>query len=216
MAVFLLNREIVFPPPELADDEGLLAIGGDLSEERLLLAYRMGIFPWYSEGEPLLWWSPDPRLILPPEEFHVSRRLARVIRQGVFRITMDEAFGSVIRACAEAPRHDQDGTWITGEMIDAYCRLHAAGYAHSVECWREEELTGGLYGVSIGNCFFGESMFSRGSDASKVALAALVGHVESWSSALIDCQIATQHLARMGAREVSRKEFLRLLNGSSR
>ena len=176
MPVFLLDKDLVFPPPDLADEGGLLAIGGDLSEKRLLLAYRMGIFPWYSEGDPLLWWSPDPRLILLPEEFHVSRRLARVIRQGVFRITMDEAFGSVIRACAETPRHDQGsrgsparpGTWITGEMVEAYCRLHAAGYAHSVECWREDELAGGLYGVSLGNCFFGESMFSRASDASKV------------------------------------------------
>ncbi len=216
MPVFLLDKDLVFPSPDLAGEEGLLAIGGDLSEGRLLLAYRMGVFPWYSEGDPLLWWSPDPRLILLPDEFHVSRRLARVIRQGVFRITMDEAFGRVIRACAESPRADQDGTWITGEMIEAYCRLHAAGYAHSVECWREDELVGGLYGVNLGNCFFGESMFSRTSDASKAALAALVDHVKSWPFALIDCQIATPHLSRMGAREVSRKEFLRLLKRSLR
>ena len=214
MTVFLLDKDLVFPPPHLADDSGLLAVGGDLSEERLLLAYRMGIFPWYSEGEPLLWWSPDPRLILLPEEFHVSRRLSRVIRQGVFRVTMDEAFEQVMRACAESPRPAQDGTWITGEMIDAYCRLHASGYAHSVECWRGDKLAGGLYGINLGNSFFGESMFSRVSDASKVALAALVEHVKSWPFALIDCQIATPHLSRMGASEVSREKFMRLLERS--
>ena len=214
MAVFLLDNDLVFPPPHLADESGMLAVGGDLSEERLLLAYRMGIFPWYSEGEPLLWWSPDPRLILLPEEFHVSQRLSRVIRQGVFRVTMDAAFDSVIRACAEAPRSGQGGTWITEEMIDAYCRLHASGYAHSVECWRGDELAGGLYGISIGNAFFGESMFSRVSDASKAALAALVEQIKSWPFALIDCQVATPHLSRMGAREVSREEFMRLLERS--
>jgi len=214
MSVFLLDDNLIFPPVHLADEGGLLAVGGDLSEERLLLAYRSGIFPWYSDGEPLLWWSPDPRLILLPNELHVSRRLARVVKQGVFRVTMDEAFEPVMRACAETPRPGQDGTWISEEMVAAYCRLHASGYAHSIECWRGDELVGGLYGISVGNTFFGESMFSHVSDASKTALVTLVEHVKSWPDVLIDCQVTTEHLARMGAREVSRREFIRLLKRS--
>lgn len=214
MSVFLLDERLLFPPVHLADEGGLLAVGGDLSEERLLLAYRSGIFPWYSDDEPLLWWSPDPRLILLPDELHVSRRLARVVKQGLFNVTMDTAFEQVMRACAETPRPGQDGTWITEEMVAAYCALHASGYAHSVECWRDDELAGGLYGISIGSAFFGESMFSHVSDASKTALVALVEHVRSWPEVFIDCQVTTEHLSRMGAREIPRREFMRLLKRS--
>jgi leucyl/phenylalanyl-tRNA--protein transferase len=210
MPIFRLTEALVFPPPHLAED-GLLAVGGDLSEERLLLAYRMGIFPWYSEGEPILWWSPDPRLILLPNEFHVSRRLDRIIRCGAFTVTMDEAFEPVMRACADAPRPGQRGTWITRTMIRAYRGLHASGYAHSVASWREGTLVGGLYGVSLGRCFFGESMFAHVSDASKVALAALVDQLRAWGFLLIDCQVRTRHLVSLGAREVTRRRFLNLL-----
>ena len=211
MPVFRLTDDLVFPPPQLATRRGLLAVGGDLRVERLLLAYSMGIFPWYSEGEPILWWSPDPRLILLPGEFHVSTRLARVIRQGIFTVTMDEAFDRIIEGCAAAPRPGQHGTWIVPEMIAAYCRLHQAGYAHSVECWQDGALAGGLYGVSLGECFFGESMFHRVPNASKVALAALAARLKSWGFSMIDCQLTTGHLVRLGAREISRRRFLRML-----
>ena len=189
----------------------MLAVGGDLREERLLLAYAMGIFPWYSEGEPILWWSPDPRLILPLDRFHESRRLQRMLRQGTFRVTMDTAFDRVIEACATIPRDGQDGTWIMPEMIEAYCRLHEAGYAHAAECWRGGELVGGIYGVSLGACFFGESMFSRVSNASKVALATLVAQLKAWGFHMIDCQVTTPHMLSLGACEVRREEFLRML-----
>lgn len=211
MSVFLLDEDLVFPPPHLAVDEGLLAIGGDLSEQRLLLAYSMGIFPWYSEGEPILWWSPDPRLVLFPYEFHTSRRLARSIKRGIYRITFDRAFDRVIRECAQAKRPSQDGTWIRPEMIRAYCRLHQSGFAHSVECWSGTQLAGGLYGVSIGACFFGESMFSAVPDASKVALAALIDRAKQWGFHFIDCQVSSPHLLSLGARELPRADFLRLL-----
>ncbi len=213
MPVFQLTDALIFPPPVLAED-GLLAVGGDLSEDRLLLAYRTGIFPWYSEEEPILWWSPDPRLILIPDEFHASRRLDRLVRQGVFSVTFDTAFDRVIEACGQAPRPGQDGTWITPEMREAYIGLHESGYAHSVECWQGEALAGGLYGVSLGRCFFGESMFSTMPNASKVALAALVRRLRSWSFDLIDCQVYTPHLCSLGAREIPREAFLEWLDAS--
>lgn len=216
MPVFRLTDELAFPPPELAADEGLLAVGGDLSVDRLLLAYSLGIFPWYSEGDPILWWTPDPRMILLPGELKVSRRLARTIRQGVFHVTLDRAFPAVLQRCASISRPTQDGTWITGAMADAYIRLHGEGYAHSVECWRGGELAGGLYGVSLGGCFFGESMFSDASDASKVALAALVEHALRTGITLIDCQVHTPHLESLGARDVSRDRFLALLKQGQR
>lgn len=215
MPVFRLTEELVFPPPHLAED-GLLAIGGDLRQERLLLAYRSGIFPWYSEGEPILWWSPDPRIILLPDEFHAARRLQRVIKQGVFRVTLDTAFEEVIRSCATAPRKGQPGTWITRAMQKAYCALHHAGYAHSIECWQNDELAGGLYGVSLGACFFGESMFSRIPNASKVALATAVAQFKRWGIGLIDCQVSNEHLSRLGAREIPRSRFLKLLEHALR
>jgi leucyl/phenylalanyl-tRNA--protein transferase len=194
----------------------LLAVGGDLSSERLLLAYQLGIFPWYAEGQPILWWSPDPRLILEPEEFHISRRLHQTLKKGLFKVTFDRAFGSVIRACATVRRRGQHGTWITPDMQRAYIHLHELGYAHSAESWLEGKLAGGIYGVSLGRCFFGESMFSIDSDASKVALAALVQKLKAWGFHMIDAQVTTQHLVSLGAREVSRGVFLRRLEAALR
>jgi leucyl/phenylalanyl-tRNA---protein transferase len=208
MPVFRLSDQIVFPPPELSREDGLLAVGGDLSIKRLVLAYKRGIFPWYDGGNPVLWWSPDPRLVLYPNELHVSRSLMKTLQQKRFSVTLDQAFSQVILACADMPRENQPGTWITGDMIDAYCRLHAAGLAHSVEVWKNGELAGGLYGVSLGQCFFGESMFAQENNASKVGLVALVNQLQKWSFSLIDCQVTTQHLVRLGAREISRKQFL--------
>jgi leucyl/phenylalanyl-tRNA---protein transferase len=212
--VFRLTDAIIFPPPELAEDDGLLAVGGNLSTDRLVLAYSMGIFPWYSDGDPILWWSPDPRLILIPEELKISRSLRQTIKKGVYNITIDRAFEQVIRECSAINRKHEDGTWITDEMIEAYVRLHKAGYAHSVEAWAGEygeELAGGLYGVVLGRAFFGESMFARKSDASKVAFALLAGQLAEKGFELIDCQVTTAHLKRFGAREVPRSEFLERL-----
>ncbi len=210
--MFKLSRRIEFPPPNLAEPDGLLAIGGDLSVERLKLAYSLGIFPWFNLGDPILWWSPDPRLVLFPEEFRVSARLERTIRSRKFRVTFDTAFDRVIAACKRAPRPGQDGTWITEDMQAAYIRLHKAGFAHSVEAWRGEQLVGGLYGVSLGAAFFGESMFARTPDASKVALAALVERLRAWEFHFIDCQVHTRHLASLGARDIPRAEFLQRLD----
>jgi leucyl/phenylalanyl-tRNA---protein transferase len=201
-----------FPPPEQALDDpaGLLAAGGDLSPARLLAAYRRGIFPWYSPGQPVLWWSPDPRAVLFPDEFHVSRSLAKTLRNGGFRIAVDQDFEAIIDACA-APRAHSLGTWITDEMRAAYLTLHRLGHAHSVEAWLGAELVGGLYGVRLGGVFFGESMFSRARDASKVALAHLVAVCRRNSIAVIDCQLASRHLASLGARSIPRRQFQALL-----
>ena len=211
MPVFTLSRRLSFPPVHLAIQEGLLAVGGDLSVERLLLAYRSGIFPWYSEGEPILWWSPDPRLVLYPEELRISRSLAKVIKRDVFRVTFNKAFESVVQACAQTKRSYGEGTWITDAMKDAYCELHRHGYACSVEAWQADELVGGLYGVALGRVFFGESMFSRVSNSSKVAFVALVRCLGRMKFELIDCQVKTDHLIRFGAREIPRKLFLEQL-----
>lgn len=209
--IFGLTDDLVFPPPYLAREDGLLAVGGDLSVERLLLAYQQGIFPWYSEGDPILWWSPDPRLVLQPEDFHISKRLARIIRQGVFKVTFDTAFRRVITFCSHPRSEAEPGTWIVPEMIEAFVCLHEAGYAHSVECWQNDELVGGLYGVSIGRIFFGESMFSSVPNSSKIALAYLVKLLLVWEFDLIDCQMKTDHLIRLGAREIAGNEFSRRL-----
>lgn len=214
MPVFLLNNRIEFPPPRLASEIGLLAIGGDLSRKRLLLAYRMGIFPWFSEREPIMWWSPDPRLVLYPEEIKVSKSLQKIMKKEIFRITIDSAFDQVINACAEIRRKNNEGTWIVNDMIEAYCRLHESGFAHSVEAWRHDKLVGGLYGVSLGGCFFGESMFTRISNASKVAFVKLVEHLKTLSFDLIDCQLTTTHLKQFGAREIPRSQFLAQLEKS--
>jgi leucyl/phenylalanyl-tRNA--protein transferase len=205
--IFGLTSDMVFPPPQLAREDGLLAMGGDLSEERLILAYSMGIFPWFSEGDPILWWSPDPRLILELDELHISKRLARIIKQDVFEVTCDTAFSEVIESCSRSRPGKEEGTWIVPEMIDAYVRLHELGYAHSVECWQEGELVGGLYGVSLGRVFFGESMFSRASNSSKVALVYLVKLLREWKFNLIDCQLRSDHLVSLGAKEISGWEF---------
>lgn len=207
MPVFRLGRSTSFPPPEQANAEGLLAVGGDLSVDRLLAAYRGGIFPWY-DRPPILWWSPDPRLVLFPEDFRVSRSLRSTLRKGLFEIRVDTAFAQVIDACASVKRSWQRGTWINPDMQRAYTALFAAGYAHSIESWQDGELVGGLYGVSLGRCFFGESMFSRRSDASKVALAALMAECKARQIELIDCQLRTEHLLRLGAHEILRSQFL--------
>lgn len=213
MPVYRLSRELAFPSPHEAEPEGLLAVGGDLGSARILLAYSMGIFPWYSEGQPILWWSPDPRCILDLDDFHVSKRLRRVLNQGKFQVTFDEDFRSVIGACAGVERRDQDGTWITPEMERAYVRLHDAGVAHSVECWFGKELVGGIYGIALGRGFFGESMFHRETDASKVALARLVDRLAGWDFHFIDAQVTTSHMLSLGAREVPRAAFLKSLEG---
>ena len=186
-------------------------MGGDLSARRLIRAYRQGIFPWYSDGQPLLWWSPDPRAVLFPERLNISRSLRKTIRKGLFRITFDCDFPAVIEACAE-PREGESGTWITAQMMSAYRRLHQLGVAHSVEVWSEDELAGGLYGLCIGAVFFGESMFSRHADASKVGLVALVQRMRRWDLRLIDCQVSSTHLATLGAEEIPRKRFIGLLD----
>lgn len=211
MPVFQLTEEIVFPPVDLAEPDGLLAVGGDLSEDRLLAAYSLGIFPWYSEGSPLLWWSPDPRTVLLPAELKVSRRLERVIRREEFQVTFDRAFAEVVRNCVEVHRTRSGGTWITAEMAEAYVRLHRIGLAHSVEAWQSGELAGGLYGISLGGVFCGESMFTLRSNASKVAFVTLVRRLGERGFSLIDCQMKTDHLASFGAREVARSDFIELL-----
>jgi leucyl/phenylalanyl-tRNA--protein transferase len=214
MPVYLLSDDVIFPSPHLASEDGLLAVGGDLSQKRLLLAYSMGIFPWYSEAEPILWWSPDPRLILYPQELRISKSLKKTIKKGLFRVTADQAFEQVIAECAKTRRENKEGTWIGENMIEAYCKLHESGFAHSVEAWREERLAGGLYGVSLGRCFFGESMFTRIANASKVAFVALVKHLKLSSIDIIDCQVTTRHLISFGAREIPRPLFLGQLKKS--
>ncbi|MFO7647918.1 MULTISPECIES: leucyl/phenylalanyl-tRNA--protein transferase [Halomonas] len=209
MLPWLADHPIQFPPVTLAlrDPDGLLAAGGDLSPAWLLAAYRRGIFPWYSDDQPILWWSPDPRMVLFPEALRVRRSLAKRLRNAGFRVTADRAFDAVVEACA-GPRDGQPGTWITDEMREAYGRLHALGAAHSVEVWREDRLAGGLYGVALGPVFFGESMFSREPDASKVALVRLAGAMAAGGGRLIDCQMHTAHLASLGARDIARDAFI--------
>ena len=211
MPIFRLPDEIIFPDSQLAEPDGLLAVGGDLVPARILAAYQQGIFPWYSEGEPILWWSPAPRLVLFPEEFHLPRRLARTLRKNIFAVRADTAFADVITACASVRQDTGEGTWITEEMRNAYIALHELGFAHSLESWSERELVGGLYGVCLDRVFFGESMFSRRSDASKAALAALIQNAEQLNIRVIDCQMTTDHLLRFGSREISREEFDELL-----
>ncbi|MBZ0132582.1 MAG: leucyl/phenylalanyl-tRNA--protein transferase [Rhodocyclaceae bacterium] len=205
-----LARNDPFPPvgKALTRPNGLLCAGADLSPERLLDAYRQGIFPWFSPGEPILWWSPDPRMVLFPEEMKISRSLAKALRRGNYEVRLDTSFASVVRACSQ-PRPRQDGTWITEQMQKAYCRLHELGHAHSVETWIDGTLSGGLYGVAIGRAFYGESMFSRVTDASKIALAHLARYLERQRFAVIDCQMRTAHLASLGAREIRRIELVR-------
>lgn len=207
------DEQVDFPPAHkaLANPNGLLAIGGNLEVDTLLNAYRQGIFPWFNDKDPILWWSPAPRMVFKPAELHISRSMRRLLRKRSFRITFGHDFPGVIRQCA-APRKEKGGTWITEDMIDAYIQLHHAGHAHSVEIWQNDQLVGGLYGVSIGQVFFGESMFSRVSNASKIAITALASQLHLWNFQLIDCQQHTDHLASLGAEDISRKEFIDQLN----
>lgn len=212
--VLILDRHTAFPPLQqaLTEPNGLIAIGGDLTAQRLLAAYQRGIFPWYSLGEPLLWWSPDPRMVLFPEQVRISRSLRKVIQQQLFEIRIDTAFASVISACAATPRPGQDGTWISPEMMEAYSELHRLGYAHSVEAWQDDKLVGGCYGVKIGRMFYGESMFHHVGNASKVAFAHMVQWLNTQQVGMIDCQMHTPLLASFGAYEIARDRFIERLN----
>lgn len=210
MPVFQLDDRLVFPPVHYAED-GLLAVGGDLSPERLVLAYSLGIFPWYSEGQPILWHSPDPRMVLLAEDLRVPKSLQKTLRRRPYEITLDTAFPKVVEACATVPRPGQRGTWITRGMKKAYLELHRRGLAHSVEAWRDGALAGGLYGISLGAAFFGESMFAKAPDASKVAFVTLVEQLRRWGIGLIDCQVYTPHLARFGAEEWTRRRYVAAL-----
>jgi leucyl/phenylalanyl-tRNA--protein transferase len=212
MPVYRLDERLVFPNPERGPRRGPIAVGGDLRPERLLLAYSMGIFPW--QGEPLHWHSPDPRMVLLADELRLSRSLSRRLRRGELRLTLDTAFEEVMVACATVPRPGQDGTWITPGMVESYTELHRRGVAHSAEAWRGDRLVGGLYGLSLGAAFFGESMFAREADASKVAFVALVRQLGAWGIPLVDCQVYTEHLARFGAREWPRRDFLAALHAA--
>jgi leucyl/phenylalanyl-tRNA--protein transferase len=212
--IYRLTNQIVFPDPNDADANGLLAIEGDLSPQRVLLAYAQGIFPWPHESLPLLWFSPDPRMVLLPSKLHISRSLRRTINKGAFEVRFDTAFDRVTQACAATSRPGQDGTWVTDEMIQCYCCLHELGFAHSAEAWVDGELVGGLYGVSLGAAFFGESMFAHRSNASKVAFVHLVRQLHRWGFHFVDCQMHTDHLARFGAIEWSRRRFLQALDNA--
>jgi leucyl/phenylalanyl-tRNA---protein transferase len=216
MAISWLNDDAeAFPPLACAlrEPDGLIAAGGDLRPERLLAAYRRGIFPWYEEPQPILWWSPDPRAVLFPDELHVSTRLRRTLRRGSFRVSADSCFDEVIHACA-APRRQGSGTWIGSAMQRAYSELHRLGHAHSIETWQEDQLVGGLYGIAIGRIFFGESMFARVDDASRVALVHLVGQLRAWGFALVDCQQDTGHMRSMGARTITRAQFRAIVDAN--
>ncbi len=211
MTVYQLDHQLVFPPPHLADESGVLAVGGDLSAQRLRLAYSMGIFPWYDEDLPIIWHSPDPRMVLRADELIINRSLRKAMRRAPYTITLDTAFAAVIEACANTYRPGQGGTWITEEMKEAYGQLHHEGHAHSVEAWQEGELVGGLYGVSLGAAFFGESMFALAPNASKIAFATLISQLSGWGIDLIDCQVHTDHLERFGATQWPRELFLATL-----
>ncbi|MDB4991271.1 MAG: Leucyl/phenylalanyl-tRNA--protein transferase [Myxococcaceae bacterium] len=214
MPIYMLTDELRFPPPEGASDEGIVAVGGDFRPERLLLGYAQGIFPWPSEGLPLVWFSPDPRFVLPPKGAHIPRSLKKQLRRQTYTVRFDTAFDRVIRACAEARRPGQRGTWITSELDDGYHRLHELGFAHSIEAWNGDRLVGGLFGVGLGRVFFGESMFALEADASKVAFAMLLAQLSAWNFALVDCQVHTEHLERFGAEEWPRERFLDALRAS--
>jgi leucyl/phenylalanyl-tRNA--protein transferase len=214
MPVFRLDDRLAFPPAELADDNGVLAVGGDLRPERLILAYASGIFPWYAEDLPIIWHAPDPRMVLRPADLRISRSLRKAIRKRPYDLRLDTDFEAVIRACKDAPRPDQDGTWITEDMCRAYCDLHRLGLAHCAEAWDGDRLVGGLYGVSLGSAFFGESMFAHAPNASKIAFVALVRQLHAWDVDLIDCQVHTDHLERFGAQLEPRAVFLRALQSA--
>lgn len=209
--MFFLDENIVFPPVSMTSDTGIIAVGGDLSAERLLLAYRSGIFPWFEKDSPILWWSPDPRMVLFPEELKISKSMQKVLKKEVFTVTFNRDFRAVIQACAQTGRKGQDSTWITGDMIEAYCKLHELGYAISVEVWQDNTLVGGLYGVDLGHAFCGESMFTRVSNASKAGFITLVEKLKREKYKLLDCQVYTSHLASLGAKEIPREDFISIL-----
>ena len=209
--MYWLTSAFAFPPVEEAEPWGGLAVGGDLSPECLLLAYRSGIFPWYNEDQPIVWYAPDPRFVLFPEKLKVSKSMRPILNQNKFIITLDTEFRQVIRQCQQTRRHGQGGTWITEEMLEAYCHLHQLGYAHSVEVWHNDNLVGGLYGLSLGSIFFGESMFAHVSNASKAGFITLVRHLQQHKFSLIDCQVHTPHLERLGAEPVPRSQYMQLL-----
>jgi leucyl/phenylalanyl-tRNA--protein transferase len=211
MPVFILDQEPRFPPAQLANPEGILAIGGDLSQERLINAYSQGIFPWYSEGEPIIWWSPDPRTVLFPGQLHISRRMQRILKKDPFTIKVNCNFADVIRSCQTVDRKNETGTWITAEMIQAYNVLHQAGYAHSIEVYKSIKLVGGFYGIALGGCFFGESMFHTEPNASKYGFIKFVQQIFKERFLFIDCQISSQYLRSLGARDISREKYLSLL-----
>tara|TARA_R110000796_G_scaffold18693_6_gene56639 strand:- start:14475 stop:15110 length:636 start_codon:yes stop_codon:yes gene_type:complete len=211
--MFLLNHRLLFPDVEKADDDGLLAVGGDLSPERLLLAYKNGIFPWFYEDSMILWWSPDPRMVLFPNKIKISKSMAQVIKSNKFRITWNTQFEEVVNACSAIKRKGQAGTWITPEMKSAYLKLHQMGIAKSIEVWENDNLVGGLYGIDLGNVFCGESMFSRKSNASKFAFISLAKELQQKEYKLIDCQVHTAHLESLGAEEIPRKQFIKILKG---
>lgn len=213
MPVFYLTEKILFPPVHYAEPSGILAVGGDLEPERLLEAYSRGIFPWFSDDSPIIWWSPDPRFVIYPGDIRISRSMRQVLERRVFRITFDSAFRDVITECS-MPRKQDDGTWITDEMIEAYVKLHEMGYAHSIEAWSGDRLVGGLYGVSLGRAFFGESMFSRESNASKAAFVTLAINLERIGFDIIDCQVHTDHLESLGAFEMPRDQFIGIIRRS--
>jgi len=212
MPIYRLTDEPLFPDPEKASDEGIVAVGGDLSPQRLVNAYANGIFPWFSQGDPLIWWSPDPRMVLFPKKIKLSKSLQKTLKTGKFDLKVDTAFEEVISNCQSVKRKDEAGTWITEEMKTAYIELHNLGLAHSFECWQNKRLVGGLYGVSLGNAFFGESMFHKVTDASKVAFYYLSKVCLGWNIKFIDCQLPTDHLQSLGAESISRKKFLNLLS----
>lgn len=211
MPIYRLSEDLIFPPVDGAED-GVVAIDGDLSPERLMLAYRSGIFPWFSKEEPIVWWSPDPRFVLFPDRLHISKSMKRVLKKGELKVTFDQDFEGVINQCKKIEREGQDGTWITEEMREAYIRLHQLGYAKSVEVWKDDELVGGMYGVDLGSVFCGESMFSTVSNASKIGLISFVQKFKSEGGQLFDCQVHSMHLETLGAEEISRKEFTKWLN----
>ena len=209
--MYYVSKDLFFPPVSEADEEGILAIGGDLSSERLKLAYKSGIFPWFNEGEPILWWSPDPRMVLFPVELIVSKSMRNILNRNQFKVTLNQNFKEVISNCQNIKRDGQNGTWISNEMIDAYCKLNEQGIAKSVEVWQDEVLVGGLYGIDLGHVFCGESMFSKVSNASKVAFIALVNYLQKENYKLLDCQVYNPHLESLGCREIDREEFMSII-----
>lgn len=209
--MYFIRKEMYFPPVEEVNEDGILAVGGDLSPERLMLAYRNGIFPWFDEDEPILWWAPEYRMVVFPDEFKVSKSMRNILNRNIFKITFDQNFREVISNCSAIKRNGQNGTWISSEMIEAYCKLHELGFAKSVEVWLEDVLVGGLYGIDLGDVFCGESMFSKVSNASKVAFSSLVNKLKDDNYKLLDCQVHNDHLESLGAREITRDDFMAII-----